>query len=114
MVQWNKQSETIGKATWFDVKGNAHDKYVKEQGEKLKDLITAQLVDKPELANEIYVITPFRNVANQLIKILDQIQFTKREEGRVTNVGTVHTFQGKEAKYLVQTQKVKEQLHGQF
>ncbi|MFB2516001.1 AAA domain-containing protein [Lysinibacillus sp. OTC-L20] len=69
----------------------------------LRDLIKFQLVEKPELANEIYVITPFRNVPNQIIKILDQIQFTQREEGRVTNVGTVHTFQGKEAKivYLV-------------
>lgn len=103
MVQGKKKSEAIGKAVWIDVKGNARDKYVKEQGEMLRDLIKFQLVEKPELANEIYVITPFRNVANQLIKILDQIQFTQREEGRVTNVGTVHTFQGKEAKivYLV-------------
>jgi len=103
MVQGKEKSKAIGKAVWFDVKGNARDKYVKEQGEMLKDLIKSKLVDKPELANEIYVITPFRNVANQLIKILDQIQFTQREEGRVTNVGTVHTFQGKEAKivYLV-------------
>ena len=103
MVQGKKQSDAMGKAIWFDVKGNAHDKYVKEQGEKLKELIVAQLTNNPELADEIYVITPFRNVANQLVKILDKIHFTKRVEGRVINVGTVHTFQGKEAKivYLV-------------
>lgn len=48
----------------------------------LRDLIKFQLVEKHELANEIYVITPICNVANQLVKILDQIQFTQREEGR--------------------------------
>lgn len=103
MVQGKKQSDVIGKATWFDVKGNAQDKFVKEQGEKLKELILAHVADRPVLADEIYVITPFRNVANKLIKILDKIHFTKRVEGRVINVGTVHTFQGKEAKivYLV-------------
>ncbi|WP_432702537.1 AAA domain-containing protein [Lysinibacillus sphaericus] len=103
MVQGKEKNEAKGKAVWIDVKGNARDKYVKEQSDTLKSLINLQLTKTPELANEIYVITPFRNVANRLIKDLDQIHFTKREEGRVINVGTVHTFQGKEAKmvYLV-------------
>lgn len=104
MVQGKEKNEAKGKAVWIDVKGNARDKYVKEQSDILKSLINLQLTKTPELAkNEIYVITPFRNVANRLIKDLDQIHFTKREEGRVINVGTVHTFQGKEAKivYLV-------------
>lgn len=31
---------------------------------------------------------------------MDDIRFTKREKGKPTNVGTVHTFQGKEAKIV--------------
>ena len=42
-------------------------------------------------------------MASKLIKELDKIDFTKRENEKVTNIGTVHTFQGKENKivYLV-------------
>lgn len=97
------KDEAKGKALWIDVEGKANDKYVQEQGARLKHLIQEKIMENPELAKDIYVITPFKNVANQLIKLLDSINFTKREEGKVTNIGTVHTFQGKEAKivYLV-------------
>ncbi|MDR0880118.1 MAG: hypothetical protein LBN09_05355 [Clostridioides sp.] len=60
-----------------------------------------RIKEKAELADEIYVITPFRNVAYNVSKVLDEIQFTKRyEKGKTINVGTVHTFQGKEAKIV--------------
>ena len=46
----------------------------------------------------IYVITPFKNVAYCLSQELKKIGFTRYDEkGKVTNIGTVHTFQGKEA-----------------
>lgn len=97
------KDEAKGKALWIDVEGKANDKYVQEQGAMLQHLIQEKIIENPEIAENIYVITPFKNVANQLIKLLDSINFTKREEGKVTNIGTVHTFQGKEAKivYLV-------------
>lgn len=98
-----EEDESKGKALWIDVGGKAVDKYVKQQGLILRDLISNRIQEDPELANKIYVITPFKNVANQLIKLLDKINFPIREEGKVINIGTVHTFQGKEAKivYLV-------------
>ena len=43
----------------------------------------------------------FKNVANKLIEKLQAIDFVARDEKhRVTNIGTVHTFQGKEAKIV--------------
>lgn len=55
------------------------------------------IVDK-EKKDIIYVISPFKNVAYQLSRELVKIGFTRYDEnGKPTNVGTVHTFQGKEA-----------------
>lgn len=96
-------STNPGKAFWYDVSGVANDKYVDEQGEKLKDLLL-EIQDKDPEAfkkdNYIYVITPFRNVAEKLAEKLKSIGFTKYENKKPKNVGTVHTFQGKEAKIV--------------
>ena len=95
--------EKYGKTDWFDVGGTANNKYVEEQGEfllhKLKEMIdkNPKILDKKE-KDVVYVITPFSNVAYQLSQKLRKIHFTRYDEqGKPTNVGTVHTFQGKEA-----------------
>lgn len=100
MVQGMKK---YGKADWFDIGGTANNKYVEEQGEflldKLKEMIdkNPKILDKKE-KDVVYVITPFSNVAYQLSQKLRKIHFTRYDEkGKPTNVGTVHTFQGKEA-----------------
>ena len=100
MVQGMKK---YGKTGWFDVDGMANDKYVEAQGEfllqKLREMIAKnpKIIDKKE-KDVVYVITPFSNVAYQLSKKLQKIHFTRYDEhGKPTNVGTVHTFQGKEA-----------------
>lgn len=100
MVQGTKE---YGKTGWFDVGGTANNKYVEEQGEfllqKLREMIekNSKILDKKE-KDVIYVITPFSNVAYQLSQKLRKIHFTRYDEhGKPTNVGTVHTFQGKEA-----------------
>lgn len=100
MVQ---STDTPGKAFWFDISGNAIDKYVKEQGEFLKNKISELMKQNPDINDKtkkdtIYVITPFKNVAYCLSQELKKIGFTRYDEkGKVTNIGTVHTFQGKEA-----------------
>ena len=95
-----------GKADLYHVPGTASDKYVEEQGEFLLKKI-AELAKKdknilnPAEKDVVYVITPFTNVARQLAKKLEKIKFTRRDStGKPTNVGTVHTFQGKEAKIV--------------
>lgn len=92
-----------GHAEWWDIRGIAQDKYVEEQGEIVKDFIQAIRDGKfPEYnTKKIYVITPFRNVAEKLAEKLDEIGFTKREDSKPINVGTVHTFQGKETDTVI-------------
>lgn len=99
MVQADKK---FGKTGWFDVRGKAEKKYVKEQGEFLVRKIKKMMEEDPKIADKnekdiIYVITPFSNVAYQLAQKLKEIGFTRFKNGKPVNVGTIHTFQGKEA-----------------
>ena len=100
MVQGKKE---YGKTGWFNVSGNADDKYVKEQGDFLANKILAMNKANPKILDKnakdvIYVITPFTRVAFQLSERLDEIGFTRRDKrGKPLNIGTIHTFQGKEA-----------------
>lgn len=100
MVQGMKNN---GKTGWFDIGGKANNKYVEEQGEFLLQKIKGMMDQNPKIADKkekdvIYVITPFSNVAYQLSQKLRKIHFTRYDDlGKPTNVGTVHTFQGKEA-----------------
>ena len=100
MVQGKPKESAKGKSEWFHVSGKANDKFVKEQAELLSDKIKERLQREPNLAEDIYVISPFKNVAYQLTQVLNKIGFTKYENGKAINVGTVHTFQGKEAKIV--------------
>ena len=93
MVLGKGNSDTMGKAQWIDVGGKANDKYVVEQGERLKDEIDKRSEEEKQ---GIYVISPFRNVKDKLQGVLKGIVPD-------SNIGTVHTFQGKETNivYLV-------------
>lgn len=100
MVQGMKKN---GRTGWFDIGGKANKKYVEEQGDflvrKLQELMEKdpRIADKAE-KDVVYVITPFSNAAYQLSQKLRKIHFTRYDaQNRPTNVGTVHTFQGKEA-----------------
>ena len=89
-----------GKSQWLNCSGKANDKYVREQANLLKSIIDKRLKEDPALSDEIYVITPFKNVAYQISRVLSEIKITKYQGGKVVNIGTVHTFQGKEAKIV--------------
>ena len=94
--------EGYGKTGWYDIAGKAVNKYVDEQGDfllkKIKSMIEKdpKIIDKNE-SDTVYIISPFKNVAYKLGIKLNEIGFTRKEKGKVTNIGTIHTFQGKEA-----------------
>ncbi|MBR5180420.1 MAG: ATP-binding protein [Lachnospiraceae bacterium] len=100
MVQ---SEEKYGKTGWFNIKGKANNKYVKEQGDFLANKLEKMIKDNPDIIDKdkpdkVYIITPFRNVALMLTQRLDKIGFTRYDEKKkATNIGTIHTFQGKEA-----------------
>ena len=96
--------EYNGRTGWYNVKGTANDKYVAEQGDFLAAKISAMMRDDPEIGDKnvkdkIYVISPFSNVAYMLARRLKSIGFTRYDKDgkKATNIGTIHTFQGKEA-----------------
>lgn len=100
MVQGEKDN---GISEWYDIGGYATDKYVAEQGIFLREKIQNMIIKNPNIIDKqkediIYVISPFKNVAYQLSQELKKIGFTRYDKSnKSTNVGTVHTFQGKEA-----------------
>lgn len=86
-----------GKGAWVDISGRSDDKFVQEHANWLKNEILRRASDGEVDTNNIYVISPFKNVVTQLKQYLQTIGFPQK------NIGTVHTFQGKEAAivYLV-------------
>jgi len=103
MVQGKSLDETDGCGVWVNISGKADDKFVKEQSDFVKAQIIQRMSEGGISPNDIYVITPFKNVAYRLVGELTDIGFLCWENGKPVNVGTVHTFQGKEAKivYLI-------------
>lgn len=82
------------------------DHYVPEQGKETLDIIKLAFEkakgDKPDL----YVISPFTSVVEGLKKEIRESDFYKLNkenynEWMESNIGTVHTFQGKEANEVV-------------
>ena len=92
-----------GKGVWFDCKGaTSNRQFVKEQGDLVSDKI-AELWRKTDSPPNAYVISPFTEVKNEIKKLLRNrllamnISKIEVESWLRKSVGTVHTFQGKEA-----------------
>ncbi len=82
------ENKGLGQAEWINVSGKSSNKYVKEQTEALINRIEKLPVSYKK--EDIFIITPFKNVAYKLKIELKKIGIPGR------NIGTVHTFQGKE------------------
>lgn len=95
-------------SSWIDVRGEASGKVVDAQVAALQLTMATLLANWPQVVNEdgtrapasVYVISPFRDVSNACKGVIGAEsalgrQFKKRK--LVVDVGTVHTFQGKEA-----------------
>jgi len=96
----------IGPSGWYDVDGSAESKWCPEEGELVVDLLrqlAAARVHQPD----IYVITPFRVVAHEMRKRIAVESDLLRSLGVDSRqwlqerVGTIHTFQGKEAEAVI-------------
>lgn len=96
---------------WLDIKGEEISKenhYVEEQGQKVLEFVEKGIGINHGQFPSLYIITPFKSVANEmkkkLIKRIPEITSFKQAEIRNwvhTHCGTVHTFQGKEAKEVI-------------
>ncbi|MFB1051487.1 AAA domain-containing protein [Paraliobacillus sp. JSM ZJ581] len=94
---------------WINVCGtenssSSKDHYVKTQGQKAIELILKAFLKTEEIPS-LYVITPFTTVKDGLKKELSRLR-EYRNNQRIqdwarTHIGTVHTFQGKEADEVI-------------
>lgn len=87
---------TLPVSSWIDVDGkSASGHWLQEEGVQLAKVLQELVVQRQVRPQQIALISPFRDVAQQL-----------RQVGRdfgldATKVGTVHTAQGKEAEVVV-------------
>ena len=101
----------LDKSCWINIEGKEQgnkNHFVKEQGEKVCDLLEKAFSKNPE--PNIYIISPFTTVVDGIKKYIntyckkypmtniDSDYLTGYEQKRI---GTVHTFQGKEADEVI-------------
>ena len=88
---------TLHESTWFNINSttnNGH--WIKEEGHKAVEIVKYLLHQGVE-KNDIYLISPFRDVVIGLKNIFRKNKLIDIK----TRVGTIHTVQGKEAKAVV-------------
>ncbi|MGP4846023.1 DEAD/DEAH box helicase [Marinobacter sp. 1Y8] len=94
-------------SAWFDVKGTAQEKWCPEEGEHVCRMILAAC-KKANGDPDLFVITPFRRVAEKMrqrmkedAELLEEFGISDAEGWIKNSIGTVHTFQGKEAQGVI-------------
>lgn len=103
MVLAENMKEEAGIGHWYHCTGKVKQgQYVEEQGKFIVKKIKERYLEKNSLS-QTYVITPFTIVARKIKKELEDelgpyVQKEKLAKWVNQSVGTVHTFQGKEAK----------------
>ena len=97
--------DCLGPSAWFDVQGHAPDKWSPEEGEKVLELL--RKLKKSLIFPNLYIITPFKSIANSLRKLIkdDGIMnyWPDIEPYHWINerIGTIHTVQGREAEAVI-------------
>jgi superfamily I DNA and/or RNA helicase len=110
----DKKFKGIGPNQWFDVKGKAINKhFIKEQGDKAVELLKKAFdaLNDDQKFPSVFIISPFVSVKDGIKSVLknklhyftqdttiSQMDYNKWLE---ESVGTVHTFQGKEADIVI-------------
>jgi hypothetical protein len=90
-----------GSDAWRDIRSAASDgHWIPAEGEELRSVLS-QLRDAGVAAAQIRVISPFRMVVSQAMKVHESIFPEVSKQVREKWVGTVHTMQGKEADVVV-------------
>lgn len=99
--------KVLGDTQWFDLQGSAEEKWCPEEGLFTRDLVM-QLFETLNETPDIFIITPFKIIAQRMKSVLRrearkfaQYGIQKVDKWLDDRVGTVHTFQGKEAEAVI-------------
>lgn len=97
----------LGPSSWIDVDAPSTDKWVNAEGRLIAAAISRLCQELPD-PPDVYVISPFRMPARRLRallldtpSVLTRLSKDERKKWVEKRVGTVHTFQGKEAEAVV-------------
>ena len=102
----SKIGNVLGQSLWINVEGDAIGKWSENEGKCAVDLLR-KLLDEGIEDPDIFFITPFRIVAHKLREMVrSDRSISTRLPGKpwdwtIERIGTVHTFQGKEADTVV-------------
>ncbi len=97
---------TLGQSAWLNVDGTANTKWCAAEGEIVVQLLK-QLAREGVKQPDVYVITPFRIVAQELrCRLGTEHELFQHfevdpQQWLKDRVGTIHTFQGKEAEAVI-------------
>jgi hypothetical protein len=105
-VQPGPVAKTLGASRWIDINAAAESKWCPAEGEAVIQLLST-LAAAGLKQPDVYVITPFRIVAQELRRrieaehgLLDRLG-VESDDWLRNRVGTIHTFQGKEAEAVI-------------
>jgi len=99
-------SKVIGDSHWINIEGSGEDKWCPEEGDEVVKIIM-KLTQELNCIPDIFIISPFKIVAQKMRYLLNSNKlFFKNynvsiEEWTGDHIGTVHTFQGKEAEAVI-------------
>lgn len=101
----NNVTSPLGESAWIDVKGtSAEAQVVKEEIDAFARMLARLKASWPTMGNgkaaEVYVISPFKLVANAAWHVINRAGMGRNPEMPIY-AGTVHTFQGKEAEIVI-------------
>ncbi len=108
MVKKTKQNSSYEgiyeNSKWIEVYGNERgkkDHYVEKQGKKVVEML--KIAESKGNLDNVFVITPFKSVSNSLKNKVMNDELLKKyaKEYWDERIGTVHTFQGKEADEVI-------------
>ncbi|HEX7782739.1 MAG TPA: AAA domain-containing protein [Sphingobium sp.] len=96
----------LGPSRWIDVDGEADSKWSPDEGEQIVSLIR-QIIDAGVVSPDLFVITPFRIVAQEMRRRLEKERAMFAAAGvdirewSSDRIGTIHTVQGREAEAVI-------------
>lgn len=90
----------LGESRWINITArNARQHFLPAEGDQVLALLRTAIKHAGGAMPDVFVITPFKSAASEMRRMLARARFPN--EWIKTHVGTVHTFQGKEAATVI-------------
>ncbi len=100
-------ADVLGPSSWMHISSQSGSKWSEKEGEAVLFMLAA-LADAGIEEPDIFIITPFRIVQDQMRQLVTKreslirrISGKKASDWALERIGTVHTFQGREAESVI-------------